>query len=80
MSNTSKADPFRKLLKWTIILLILFALLATGYVLLDKYQQGERERQAQRIAEENKQIIEENNRARQEQLAMQEQRELRDSP
>ena len=80
MSNTSKADPFRKLLKWTIILLILFALLATGYVLLDKYQQGERERQAQRIAEENKQIIEENNRARQEQLAMQEQGEVKTWP
>ncbi len=69
MSNTRKADPFRTLLKWTVILLILFAVFATGFVLLDKYQKGEVERQAQRIAEENQQIIEENNRARAEQQA-----------
>ncbi len=69
MSNTSKADPFRRLLKWSIVLLILLALFVTGYVLMDKYQQGERERITQRIAEENQQIIEENNRARAEQQA-----------
>ncbi|NLG58003.1 MAG: hypothetical protein GX540_06295, partial [Clostridiales bacterium] len=53
MSNTKKADPYRRLLKWTIILLVLLALLATAYVLMDKYQQGERDRAALRIEEEN---------------------------
>ena len=62
MSNTKKADPYRKLLKWTIILLVLLALLATAYVLMDKYQQGERDRQAQRIEEENKVLIEDYNK------------------
>ncbi|NLW20762.1 MAG: M15 family metallopeptidase [Clostridiales bacterium] len=69
MSNTSKVDPFRKLLKWAIVLLVLLALFLTAYVLMDKYQQGERDRIAQRISEENQQIIEENNRARAEQQA-----------
>jgi len=69
MSNTRKADPFRKLLIWTIVLLILLALLVTGYVLLDKYQKGERDRAAQRVKEENQKILEENSRARAEQLA-----------
>lgn len=57
MSNTKKADPYRRLLKWTIVLLVLLALLATAYVLMDKYQQGERDRQALRIEEENKELI-----------------------
>jgi D-alanyl-D-alanine carboxypeptidase len=69
MSNATKADPFRKLLKWTIVLLILLALFATGFILLDKYQKGERDRQAQRIVEENQKIVEEYNRARAEQQA-----------
>ena len=64
MSNTKKADPYRRLLKWTIILLVLLALLATGYVLMDKYQQGERDRAALRIEEENKTLIEEYNKRR----------------
>ena len=58
MSNTKKADPYRRLLKWTIILLVLLALLATAYVLMDKYQQGERDRAALRIEEENQGLIE----------------------
>ncbi len=57
MSNTKKADPYRRLLKWTIILLVLLALLATAYVLMDKYQQGERDRAALRIEEENQALI-----------------------
>jgi D-alanyl-D-alanine carboxypeptidase len=69
MSNTRKADPFRKLLIWTIVLLILLALFATGFVLLDKYQKGERDRAAQRVMEENQKMLEENSRARAEQLA-----------
>lgn len=64
MSNTKKADPYRRLLKWTIILLVLLALLATAYVLMDKYQQGEREREALRIEEENKALIEAYNKRR----------------
>ncbi|NLE70345.1 MAG: M15 family metallopeptidase [Clostridiales bacterium] len=64
MSNARKDDPFRRLLKWTIVLLLLFAVFATGFVLLDKYQKGEVDRQAQRIAEENEKIIEDYNRAR----------------
>ena len=69
MSNARKNDPFRRLLKWTIVLLLLFAVFATGFVLLDKYQKGEVDRQAQRITEENEKIIEEYNRARAEQQA-----------
>lgn len=80
MSNTAKADPFRKLLKWTIALLLVFALLATGFVLLDKYQKGERDRQAQRITEENQKIIEENTRARAEQQAQLESGEVKAWP
>ncbi len=64
MSNTKKADPYRRLLRWTIILLVLLALLATAYVLMDKYQQGERDRAAQRIEEENKVLIEDYNKRR----------------
>ncbi len=59
MSNAKKADPFRRLLKWTIALLVLFALLATGFVLMDKYQKGERDRAALRIEEENRKLVEE---------------------
>jgi len=62
MSNAKKADPFRRLLKWTIALLVLFALLATGFILMDKYQKGERDRQAARIQEENKVLVEEYSR------------------
>lgn len=69
MSNSGKADPFRRLLLWTMVLLVLFALFATGFVLLDKYQKGERDRQAKRIQEENQKLIEENSRARAEQQA-----------
>ncbi|MDD4081344.1 MAG: M15 family metallopeptidase [Eubacteriales bacterium] len=61
MSNTKKADPYRRLLKWTIILLVLLALVATAYVLMDKYQQGERDRAALRIEEENQVLIEDYN-------------------
>lgn len=62
MTNAKKADPFRRLLKWTIALLVLFALFATGFVLLDQYQKGERDRQAARVQEENKALVEEYNR------------------
>ena len=64
MSIARREDPFHRLLKWTIVLLLLFAVFATGFVLLDKYQKGEVDRQAQRIAEENEKIIEDYNRAR----------------
>ncbi len=69
MSNTPKKDPFRRLLKWTAALLVLAALFATGFVLMDKYQQGEHARQVQRINEENQAIIEENMKLRAEQQA-----------
>jgi len=62
MTNAKKADAFRRLLKWTIALLVLFALFATGFVLLDQYQKGERDRQAARVQEENKALVEEYNR------------------
>ena len=80
MSNAKKTDPFRRLLKWTIMLLILFAIFATGFVLVDKYQKGEADRQAQRIAEENEKIMEEYNRARAEQQASLEQGEVKTWP
>jgi len=69
MSNAKKADPFRTLLKWTIVLLVLFALLATGFVLMDKYQKGERDRLAQRVQDENQQLVEDYNRKLAEQQA-----------
>lgn len=69
MSNTPKKDPFRRLLKWTAALLVLAALFATGFVLMDKYQQGEYARAVQRINEENQAIIEENMQLRAEQQA-----------
>lgn len=69
MSNTPKKDPFRRLLIWTAALLVLAALFATGFVLMDKYQQGERARAVQRINEENQIIIEENMKLRAEQQA-----------
>ncbi len=81
MSNTKKADPYRRLLKWTIILLVLLALLATAYVLMDKYQQGEREREALRIEEENKALIEAYNKRRAEfQASQQTQDETKNMP
>lgn len=69
MSKVKKKDPFRSLLKWTILLVLLFALAATGFVLLDKYQKGERDRQAKLVQEQNRQMIEEYNRAVAEQAA-----------
>ena len=69
MSNTPKKDPFRRLLIWTAALLVLAAVFATGFVLMDKYQQGERARAVQRINEENQVIIEENMKLRAEQQA-----------
>lgn len=80
MSNAKKADPFRTLLKWTIALLVLFALLATGFILMDKYQKGERDRQAARIQEENKALVEEYSRKLAQQQASLENGEVKTWP
>ena len=61
MSNTKKADPYRRLLKWTIALLVLLALFATAYYLMDAYQKGQRDLEVQRISSENEALVEEYN-------------------
>ena len=62
MSNVQKADPYRKLLKLVIALLVLFVLLATAYLLLASYRRGQYEKDQRRVIEENNQMIEEYNR------------------
>lgn len=72
MTTVKKADPFRTLLKWTIALLVLFALLLTGYFMMDAWQKGERAQQEERIRAENERIIQEYNLAvAQQQAALQ---------
>lgn len=57
MANTEKRDPYRKLVKIMLALLVLFVLLGTGYLVLDSYQKGERAKAQQRIDEENAQLV-----------------------
>ncbi len=56
MAKARGADPYRRLLRGMAVVLALTVLFGTGYVLLDKYQQGEHEREARRIQEENEQL------------------------
>ncbi len=57
MSNTKKADSYRRLLKIMIVLLVLFVLTLVGYLLLDSYQKGQRSAQMQKLAEANNAMI-----------------------
>lgn len=61
MSNVQKADPYRKLLKVVIALLVLFVLLVTAYLLLESYRRGQYEKEQRRVIEANNQMIEEYN-------------------
>lgn len=63
MSNVQKADPYRRLIKLMIVLLVLFVLLLTGYLLLESYKKGQHEQAQRRIIEENNQMIEAYNNA-----------------
>ena len=63
MSNVQKADPYRRLIKVMIALLVLFVLLLTGYLLLDSYQKGQHAQEQRRVIEANNQMIEEYNKA-----------------
>ncbi len=69
MTTVRKKNPLRTVLKWTIALAVLFAICVTAYVLLDKYNEGLRETEAQRVEEENREIVAENARLRAEQQA-----------
>ncbi|HSK69058.1 MAG TPA: M15 family metallopeptidase [Candidatus Limnocylindria bacterium] len=80
MSTVRKANPLRTVLKWTIALAVLFAICLTGYILLDKYSQGQREAEALRVEEENRVLLEENSRARAEQMASLQTGEVRTWP
>lgn len=64
MSNNRKADSYRQLLKWTIVLFVLTAIFLTAYILVDKYQKGEHERAALEVQKLNQQKIEEYNKQR----------------
>ena len=62
MSNVQKADPYSKLVRVMIILLVLFVLLLTGYLLLDSYSKGRVEAQQREAEEQQRLIIEANNK------------------
>lgn len=62
MSNVQKADPYRKLLKLLIALLVLFVLVLTAYLLLDSYKRGQYEEQQRQVIEANNRMVEEYNR------------------
>ncbi len=62
MSNAKKADPYRRLLRVMIILLVLFVLVLTGYMLLDSYQKGQHTDQQRKVVEANNKMVEEYNR------------------
>lgn len=57
MSNLKRADPYRRLLKIMIALLVLFVLALVGYLLLDSYQKGQRSAQMKELADKNNQMI-----------------------
>lgn len=61
MSQVRKADPYRKLIRIVIVLLVLFVLFLTGYLLTDSYQQGQWEKQQLAVIEHNNALVEEYN-------------------
>ncbi len=63
MAKGHTSDPYRRLTKWMIALLILLVLFATGYVLLDQYQKGEHARLQAQVDEKNAQLIAEHDAA-----------------
>lgn len=62
MSQVRKADPYRKLLRIAIVLLVLFVLLLTAYLLLDSYQKGQWQKQQLAVIEQNNAMVEEYNK------------------
>jgi LAS superfamily LD-carboxypeptidase LdcB len=63
MAKAKKADPYHKLLRVMLILLVLFVAFATAFFWLDKYQKASYDERAQQVEEKNKAIIEEYNLA-----------------
>lgn len=62
MSNVQKADPYRKLVRLMIALLVLFVVCLTGYLLLDSYRKGQLQQEQLRVIEANNQMVEEYNK------------------
>lgn len=61
MSQVRKADPYRKLIRVLIVLLVLFALVLTAYLLTDSYQKSQWEKQQLAVVEHNNALIAEYN-------------------
>lgn len=63
MSNVRRADPYHKLVRAVIVLLVLFVVLLTAYLLVDSYRRGQLEQQQKAIIEQNNAMVEEYNQA-----------------
>ncbi len=62
MSQVRKADPYRKLIRIVIVLLVLFVLVLTAYLLTDSYQRSQWEKQQLAVIEHNNELIAEYNK------------------
>ncbi len=63
MSNTRRADPYYKLLRIVISLLVLFAVCLVAYFLIDSSLQGKYRKEQERIVEQNNAMVQEYNEA-----------------
>ena len=63
MSNTHRADPYFKLLRIVISLLVLFAVCLVGYFLIDSSLQGKYREEQKRIVDANNAMVQEYNTA-----------------
>lgn len=63
MSDIRRADPYHKLLRIVIVLLVLFVVLLVGYFLIDSQLQGKYVEEQSRIVEENNAMVQEYNDA-----------------
>ena len=63
MSNTHRADPYFKLLRIVISLLVLFAVCLVGYFLIDSSLQGKYREEQKRIVDANNAMVQEYNAA-----------------
>lgn len=63
MSNTHRADPYFKLLRIVISLLVLFAVCLVGYFLIDSSLQGKYRDEQKRIVDANNAMVQEYNEA-----------------
>ncbi len=63
MSGTQRSDPYYKLLRIIIGLLVLFAVFLVAYFLIDSSLQGQLRKEQGRIVEENNAMVEEYNAA-----------------